>query len=46
MEIELNYYEDFFHVAVDTYKEIEKLEKELLTVSRMWWKKESAYPTL
>ena len=28
MEIELNYYEDFLHVAVDTYKEIEKLEKE------------------
>ena len=28
MEIELNYYEDFFHVAVDTYKKIEKLEKE------------------
>jgi hypothetical protein len=29
MEIEFNYYEDFFHVAVDTYKEIVKLEKEL-----------------
>ena len=28
MEIELNYYEDFLHVAVVTYKEIEKLEKE------------------
>ena len=28
MEIELNYYHDFFHVAVDTYREIERLEKE------------------
>jgi len=29
MSIEFNYYEDFFHVAVDTYKEIVKLEKVL-----------------
>ena len=28
MEIEFTYYEDFFHVAIDTYKEIIKLEKE------------------
>ena len=28
MEAEFNYYEDFFHVAIDTYKEIIKLEKE------------------
>ena len=29
MEAEFNYYEDFFHVAIDTNKEIVKLEKEL-----------------
>lgn len=29
METEFTYYEDFFHVAMDTYKEIAKLEKEL-----------------
>ena len=29
MEAEFDYYEDFFHVAVDTNKEIVKLEKEL-----------------
>lgn len=29
MEAEFNLYEDFFHVAVDTYKEIVKLEEEL-----------------
>jgi hypothetical protein len=29
MEAEFNYYEDFFHIAIDTYKEIAKLEKEL-----------------
>ena len=28
MEAEFNYYEDFFHIAIDTYKEIVKLEKE------------------
>ena len=28
MKIEFTYYEDFFHVAIDTYKEIVKLEKE------------------
>jgi hypothetical protein len=28
MEVEFNYYEDFFHIAIDTYKEIIKLEKE------------------
>lgn len=29
MEVELSYYKDFFHDAIDTYKEIVKLEKEL-----------------
>jgi hypothetical protein len=29
MEVEFSYYENFFHVAIDTYKEIVKLEKEL-----------------
>ena len=29
MEAEFNYYEDFFHVAVDSYKQIVKLEEEL-----------------
>jgi hypothetical protein len=29
MKVEFTYYEEFFHVAVDTYKEIEKSEKEL-----------------
>jgi len=29
MKIEFTYYEEFFHVAIDTYKEIEKSEKEL-----------------
>jgi hypothetical protein len=29
MKIELNYYEDFFHIAIDSYKEISNLEKEL-----------------
>jgi hypothetical protein len=29
MKVELSYYKDFFHVAIDTYKEIVKLEKEL-----------------
>lgn len=29
MKVEFNYYEDFFHVAIDTDKEIAKLEKEL-----------------
>lgn len=28
MKVEFNYYEDFFHVAIDTYKEIVKLAKE------------------
>jgi len=28
MEAEFTYYEDFFHVVVDTYREIVKLEKE------------------
>ena len=29
MEVEFNYYEDFFHIAIDTYKEIVKFEKKL-----------------
>lgn len=29
MKIEFTYYEEFFHVAIDIYKEIEKAEKEL-----------------
>lgn len=29
MEAEFTYYEDFFHVAIDTHKEIVRLEKEL-----------------
>ncbi len=28
MKAEFTYYEDFFHIAIDTYKEITKLEKE------------------
>jgi len=28
MKAEFTYYEDFFHIAIDTYKEIIKLEKE------------------
>jgi len=28
MKVEFTYYEEFFHVAIDTYKEIVKLEKE------------------
>jgi hypothetical protein len=34
MEAEFTYYEDFFHVAIDTYNEIIKLEKELNNISR------------
>ena len=29
MKIEITYYDEFFHVAIDTYKEVEKFEKEL-----------------
>lgn len=29
MKVEFTYYEEFFHVAIDTYKKIEKSEKEL-----------------
>ena len=28
MKVEFTYYEEFFHIAIDTYKEIVKLEKE------------------
>ena len=28
MKVEFTYFEDFFHIAIDTYKEIVKLEKE------------------
>lgn len=29
MKLEFNYYEDFFHITIDTYKEIVKLDKEI-----------------